>query len=180
MKLSQIHEAWYDDDYDDSNPEFDEYVKQVISSDYTPLEQVAEGGYIPLDPTDYDASKASQEAIDDWYNILVVNDTNIEDYAEALNRAQTPMYDFLINNSEKYVTNDTAAELKKIADQLGDRFTISQLAAANQQWLAAVSGSVYSYDDIANDKDVGSSYADDRDERADPYGFRGVRRSDFM
>lgn len=179
MKLSQLHEVGRSD-MDERNPEYDAYVQKEIADNYYSIEDLTSGGYVPLDPEGYDAAQASQETIDDWFNILVVNDTDVEDYAQALNQAQTPMQQFLIKHADDYVHHEVAPQLKSIADQLGDRFTISQLAAANQQWLAAVSKNVYSYEDIANNDDLGQSYADDRDERADPYGFRGVSRSDFM
>lgn len=176
MKLNQFHES-YDED---SNPEFDEYLKKEIASKYQVIEQLPEGGLVPLDPHAYDVANASQANIQEWFNVLVVNDTENDDYTQALNVAQTPVAQFLMEHNDDYVLGEVVPQLKQLVDGLGDRFTISQLAATNTKWLEIAASNTHSLEDIRNDPDLGARFSDDSEYAKDPSAYHGVRNSDFL
>lgn len=176
MKLNQLHEVRDED----SNPEFDAHVQQTIAANYTKVEQLSEGGAVPLDPHAYDTASATQANIQEWFNVLVVNDTENDDYAQALNVAQTPMAQYMMQYNDDFIGSDVVPQLKQLSDSLSDRFTITQLAQVNAKWVEMATANTTSYEDISNDPDLGSEFADSQDYQRDPSGFHGVRNSDFI
>lgn len=177
MKLKQLHE-YEDYDNDQSDPEFDQHIQSIIQQDYVALEHLGEMGALPLDPESYDASAATQITIEEWFDVVIANDTNIDNYAEALASAQAPLSQIIKHDG--FIPKDIAAHAKQVTDKLGTTFTISQLAAANTEIAHSLGQNIFSREDIASNPDIVNDYRDAKDERDDPYGSRGLSRSDFM
>lgn len=175
MKLQHI----FEEPENEKDPAFVAAVQQDITDNYIPVESLFDDEkMIPLEPT-YDRSKATQEDIQAWYGVLCVNDTPIDDYAIALQQAQKYVVAYFDKHGDDFIAADAGNTLAQIANSLGDRFTISSLEKANQQWAQVAATHTYSMDDIESNPEIASQFADDRDAMADPAAYRGVRNSDF-
>lgn len=127
----------------------------------------------------------SEEQVIRATGIKIVNDTKEPDFLKSLQAAYAPLEAFITKcEREGDWINGKEVDRKALSDLFAtayveqpvgqdDYYSISKLAQIMPRIVELIDRGTFHYADARQD------WADGEEERADPYGFRGLRRSDF-
>lgn len=119
-------------------PTIDDDEPEDPLADYFRTDADELNGIFIVDPGEYSNDDPEVEAQLKRDGYRIENDTG-HSFVAAFSHAQKPVYNYFCSGTEdRYVSMYVVAELKRLAQEAGKKFTITDLQRLNNKWMQAL------------------------------------------